>query len=92
MFHAINAWLARQARRARDHRLTRDNQIAAANGWQVQRAARGTYCYRDRRFGQHHQALADRAARHTACGTGACRHGCGNCLSEQLTTAAGWRP
>ena len=50
MFHAINAWLARQARRARDHRLARDNAIAAANGWQVQRIAPGTYRYRDPRF------------------------------------------
>jgi hypothetical protein len=56
MFHAINTWLARQARRARDAQLARDNQIAAANGWQVQRVAGSTYRYRDPRFGQ----LADR--------------------------------
>ena len=51
MFHAINAWLARLARRIHDARLTRDNQIAAANGWQIQRvSATGTYSYRDPRF------------------------------------------
>ena len=39
------------ARRVHDARLTRDNQIAAANGWQVQRvSATGTYSYRDPRF------------------------------------------
>ncbi len=51
MFHVINAWLARQARRARDYKLARDNAIAAVNGWQVQRVAAGTYRYRDPRFG-----------------------------------------
>jgi hypothetical protein len=56
MFHAINTWLARQARRARDYRLARDNQIATANGWQVQRIAGGTYRYRDPRFDQRASA------------------------------------
>ena len=63
MFHAINAWLARQARRARDHRLARDNAVAAANGWQVQRVAPGTYRYRDPRFDERRAALAASAGR-----------------------------
>jgi len=50
MFHAINAWLARLARRVHDTRLARDNQIAAANHWQVQCTATSTRRYRDPRF------------------------------------------
>jgi len=50
MFHAINAWLARLARRVYDTRLARDNQIAAANQWQVHRTAASTRRYRDPRF------------------------------------------
>ncbi|HUK70636.1 MAG TPA: hypothetical protein VLW50_18075 [Streptosporangiaceae bacterium] len=63
MFHAINAWLARQARRARDYRLARDNAIAAANGWQVQRVAGGTYRYRDPCFAERHTTGAAPAER-----------------------------
>jgi hypothetical protein len=89
MFHAINSWLARQARRARDHRLTRDSAIAAASGWQVQRTALGTDVYRDPRFGQHRQALISRAARHAACGPDGCQHGYRTCAQEPLTPVGG---
>lgn len=54
MFHAINTWLARQARRVHDARLARENQIAQAvvdNGWQLQVAGFSTWRYRDPRFG-----------------------------------------
>ncbi len=50
MFHAINAWLARLARRVYDARLAHDDQIAAASQWQVQRVATSTRRYRDPRF------------------------------------------
>jgi hypothetical protein len=50
MFHATSQALARLARRVRDHRLARDQHIAAVNGWQVQRIAASTYRYRDPRF------------------------------------------
>jgi len=51
MFHAINAWLARLARRIWDCRLTRDNRIALVNEWQIKRVSHvGTYRYRDPRF------------------------------------------
>ena len=50
MFHAINAWLAGLARRVYDARLAHDDQIAAANQWQVQRVATSTRRYRDPRF------------------------------------------
>ena len=53
MFHAINAWLAHLARRICDARLTRNNQIALANEWQVKRVPYiSTYRYRDARFDQ----------------------------------------
>jgi hypothetical protein len=53
MFHAINCWLARQARRIHDARLAREHRIAQAvvdNGWQVQHAGFSTWLYRDPRF------------------------------------------
>jgi hypothetical protein len=50
MFQAISARLARLAQRARDRRLTREQQIAAAYGWQLRRVAPGTYQFRDPRF------------------------------------------
>jgi hypothetical protein len=50
MFQAISARLARLAARARDRRLTREQQIAAAHGWQLRRVAPGTYQFRDPRF------------------------------------------
>jgi hypothetical protein len=50
MFQAISARLARLAQRARDRRLIREQQIAAAHGWQLDRVAPGTYRFRDPRF------------------------------------------
>ena len=50
MFHAINARLARQARRIRDIGLARDNATAAAHGWQAHEIKPGTWRYRDPRF------------------------------------------
>jgi hypothetical protein len=50
MFQAISARLARLAARIRDERLIREQQIAAAHGWQLDRVAPGTYRFRDPRF------------------------------------------
>jgi hypothetical protein len=50
MFQAISARLVRLAHSARDRRLTREQQIAAAHGWQLRRVAPGTYQFRDPRF------------------------------------------
>jgi hypothetical protein len=50
MFQAISARLIRLAQRARDRRLTQEQQIAAAHGWQLRRVAPGTCQFRDPRF------------------------------------------
>jgi hypothetical protein len=50
MFQAISARLARLARSARDQRMIREQQIAAAHGWQLRRVAPGTCQFRDPRF------------------------------------------
>jgi hypothetical protein len=52
MFHATSLRLAALAKRIRDHGLTRDQQIAAAHGWQAEHIGGSTYRYRDPRFGQ----------------------------------------
>jgi hypothetical protein len=52
MFHATSMRLAALAQRIRDYRLARDQQVAAAHGWQIQHIAGSTYRYRDPRFGQ----------------------------------------
>jgi hypothetical protein len=61
VFHAISAALARLAARARDYRAHRDIELAAVNGWQVQRVAPGTYRFRDPRF--DHRTLTVPAGR-----------------------------
>jgi hypothetical protein len=52
MFHATSQALTRLASRIRDHGLARDQQIAAAHGWQAEHIGGSTYRYRDPRFGQ----------------------------------------
>jgi hypothetical protein len=51
MFHAINARLARQARRIQEIGLAHDNTAALAQGWQAREIKPGTWRYRDPRFG-----------------------------------------
>jgi hypothetical protein len=50
MFHAINARLARHARRILDLGLTRANARAFAHGWHAHQVKPGTWSYRDPRF------------------------------------------
>jgi hypothetical protein len=57
MFHAINARLARLARRTLA-RLGPDRELATRYGWQIQKVGFGKYQYRDPRFNQ----LASRPA------------------------------
>jgi hypothetical protein len=57
MFHAINARLARLARRTQA-RLAHDRELATWYGWQIQKVGLGKYQYRDPRFDQ----LASRPA------------------------------
>jgi hypothetical protein len=69
MFHAINARLARLARRALA-RFGPDLELATRYGWQIQKAGFGTYRYRDPRFDQLASRLAaipaeDESARYT---------------------------
>jgi hypothetical protein len=71
MFHATSGMLARLAHRSRDKRLTREQHIAAVNGWQVRRVAAGTYRYRDPRFDHLTAPQATRAPART----GGDRHG-----------------
>jgi hypothetical protein len=52
MIHATSQALSRLATSIRDYRLARDQQIAAAHGWHVQRITASTYRYRDPRFDQ----------------------------------------
>lgn len=93
MFHAINAWLVCQARRARDARLARDRQITAATGWRVERVARGVYrSYRDPGFDPWYDAIVAGNARHQACGPhGPCAYGYLTCATDSLL-ATGRRP
>jgi hypothetical protein len=49
MFHAISAYLHRQARRI-SARQSRPREIAAQHGWQARRVGLGTWEYRDPRF------------------------------------------
>jgi hypothetical protein len=58
MFHVISAALARLARRMSD-RQALPFEYAAWHGWEVRQVKRGTYAFRDPRFGQL-------AAAHTA--------------------------
>ncbi len=51
MFHAINALLARLARRIQA-RLARNRELAISYRWQVRKIRFGTYEYRDPRFDQ----------------------------------------
>ena len=51
MFHAISAGLARLARRMSD-RQALPFEYAAWHGWETRHIARGTYRFRDPRFGQ----------------------------------------
>jgi hypothetical protein len=51
MFHAINARLARLARRTRS-RLAIPFEYATWYGWQTRRVRPGTWQFRDPRFGQ----------------------------------------
>jgi hypothetical protein len=51
MFHVISAGLARLARRFSD-RQALPFEYAAWHGWETTRVARGTYRFRDPRFGQ----------------------------------------
>jgi hypothetical protein len=50
MFHAINQWLSRHARQILEIGLTRDNAVAAAQGWNARQVKLGTWSYRDPRF------------------------------------------
>lgn len=50
MFHAISAWLNRQASNIRDTGLSRDNAIAGQHGWQTRQIRPGTWQYRDPRL------------------------------------------
>jgi hypothetical protein len=59
MFHATNARLGRQARRIRDIGLARDNQAAAAHGWQSREITPGTWRYRDPQFDHRQRAGLD---------------------------------
>jgi hypothetical protein len=62
MFHAINGWLTRHARRNREQ-LARDNEFAAMNGWQSRPVNRlGTWAYRDLRFTARTPIRAGQAA------------------------------
>ena len=51
MFHVISAALARLARRIAD-RQALPFEYAAWHGWEVRQVNRGTYAFRDPRFGQ----------------------------------------
>jgi hypothetical protein len=51
MFHAINAHLARLARRTQS-RLAIPFEYATWHGWQTQQTAPGTWQFRDPRFAQ----------------------------------------
>jgi hypothetical protein len=51
MFHVISAALARLARRMSD-RQALPFEYAAWHGWEVRQTKRGTYRFRDPRFGQ----------------------------------------
>lgn len=63
MFHAISAALGHLVRRIAD-RQTLPFDYAAWHGWETRRTGRGTYQFRDPRFGQ----LAATRAAHTASG------------------------
>jgi hypothetical protein len=93
MFHAINRWLARQARRIRDARLKREHQITAATGWRIERVARGTYRhYRDPGFDPWYAAIVAGDARHQACGQyGPCAYGYLTCATDTLLKTGGQR-
>jgi hypothetical protein len=60
MFHGINAWLARHLRQANDYLgLARDNDLAAAQGWQANKIRLGTWSSRDPRFAYRKFALTE---------------------------------
>jgi hypothetical protein len=67
MFHATSMRLAALATRIRAHGLSRDQQVAAAHGWQAEHIAGSTYRYRDPRF--------DRLATRPPAPVGGGRHG-----------------
>ena len=74
MFHVISAAWARLARRITD-RQALPFEYAAWHGWEVRHISRGTYRFRDPRFGQLAAARTAPAASAGDTHLGASRHG-----------------